>query len=210
MTSLSRFLEQVARTPSAGDPSPGPLLYGLVRLLRPDTILEIGAWKGHSTLWLARGCHENGVGRIYSLDNWSLAGGSPDAFMETLTDAGLDRYVVPVNGDSLELPWPPVIDLAFLDGNHGLPYVQRELERCVERKVQTIVLHDTTSWWGPRDLLVQVRCHDAGRHYDIAEFSIGDGMTVLQRHSNKGPVHFSEAAYPQGFIHETTHTEGTR
>jgi hypothetical protein len=199
--SLNRFLDVVGKTTSAGEPSPGPLLYGLARMLRPDTIIEVGSWRGHSTLWLARACHENGVGRVYALDNWSLAGGSPQSLIDTLADAGIERYVVPVNGDSLAIDWPPVVNLAFLDGNHGRLYVESEFQRCVQQTVQTIVLHDTTSWWGPRGLLDELRTDGGLRDcYDIAEFPVGDGLTVLQAKAAKPTPRFTEAAYPLGYI----------
>jgi predicted O-methyltransferase YrrM len=49
-------------------PSEGALLYGLVRGLRPATIIETGTASGVSTTYLLAALHRNGAGRLVSID----------------------------------------------------------------------------------------------------------------------------------------------
>jgi predicted O-methyltransferase YrrM len=49
-------------------PSEGALLYGLVRGLRPATIIETGTASGVSTTYLLAALHRNGEGRLVSID----------------------------------------------------------------------------------------------------------------------------------------------
>ncbi len=196
-----QFARTIGQVQGAGTPNgtPGPLLYGLVRQTQPDTIVEIGAWQGHSTLWMAQACKENQCGRVYAYDNWSLTGGSPDALREAASCAGVHPQIVLVDGDSLERAWPPVVDFCFIDGNHNRAYPEAEFLRAVAAGAKTIVLHDTTSWWGPRDLLEALRATHS-QAWDVLELSVADGVTVFQRRQPKSAVSFAEVNYPEGFI----------
>lgn len=197
------FQETIGRVVSAGTPSPGMLLYGLVRYLRPDTIVEVGAWQGHSTLHLAEACKDNDrIGRVYAIDNWSLVGGSADTIRAALHLAQLDHYVTLIEGDSLQVEWPKVIDFAFIDGNHSFEYCQREVQIAIGRSAQTIVVHDTTNWWGPSDWLALARESSASwAGWDVMEFAHGDGLVILHRRNMKKPEpQFTRAAYPNGYI----------
>lgn len=177
------------------------LLYGLVRYLKPDTILEVGAWQGHSTLHMAEACKDNGgIGHVYAVDNWSLAGGSEQAIKDALHLAQVDAYVTLLHGDSLAVEWPKVIDFAFIDGNHNRDYPEAEIARAVERGCKTLIVHDTTNWWGPRDWLADFRQHGNPDTWDVLELPGGDGLTILQRRTAKPDPQFTEAQYPQGFI----------
>jgi hypothetical protein len=53
---------------------------------------------------------------------------------------------------------------------------------------------------------VAIRSYEAGRGYDVAEFPCGDGVTILQRQTDKGPVHFSQSAYSKGYIEPVSQT----
>lgn len=195
------FQDTIGRVVSAGTPSPGMLLYGLVRYLRPDTIVEVGAWQGHSTLHLAEACKDNDrIGRVYAIDNWSLVGGSADTIRTALHLAQLDHYVTLIEGDSLQVEWPKVVDFAFIDGNHNKAYPTAEIAKAMERGAKTIIVHDTTNWWGPRAWLDDFRSSDARTAWDVCEFSHQDGITLLQRRVAKPEAQFAEAQYPQGFI----------
>lgn len=186
---------------SAGTPPPGEWLLGLVRYLRPDTIVEVGAWQGYSTLHLAKGCRENDrIGRVYAIDNWSLAGGSADIIRRALHIARLEHYATLIEGDSLQVEWPKIVDFAFIDGNHSFDYCRREVEIAISRSAKTIVVHDTTNWWGPRKWLACFRASDAAAAWDITEFPHGDGAALLQRRVAKPEPQFTEAQYPRGFI----------
>jgi predicted O-methyltransferase YrrM len=183
------------------------LLYGLVRQLRPDTIVEIGAWQGHSTLWMAQACRDNKVGHVYAIDNWTLAGASRQALDENLLAAALDNYATLVEGDSLQVPWPPSVDFAFIDGCHDYAHPQGEFEKAVQLGARTVVVHDTATWWGPRRWLETWRMLQAPSSklasWELLELPARgdeDGLAIWQRKEDSGVVRFTEDAYPGGHI----------
>jgi predicted O-methyltransferase YrrM len=59
---------QFAPGPGSVDPLEGALLYGLVRALRPATVIETGTASGISTTYLLAALHRNGAGRLASID----------------------------------------------------------------------------------------------------------------------------------------------
>ena len=92
------------------------LLAALVRVTKPDNVLETGAWEGYGTLALARACEANGFGRVYSLEcdeKWaSIAAGR-------LALESLSHRATVVQRDSLAyLAEPgPVFQMAFFDSH---------------------------------------------------------------------------------------------
>lgn len=59
---------QFAPGPGSVDPLEGALLYGLVRALRPATVVETGTASGISTTYLLAALQRNGAGRLISID----------------------------------------------------------------------------------------------------------------------------------------------
>lgn len=60
--------EFIASSPSDMRPVERLLLYSMVRGLRPQRVLEIGAFKGGSAMIVARALHENGRGQAVGID----------------------------------------------------------------------------------------------------------------------------------------------
>jgi predicted O-methyltransferase YrrM len=98
----------------------GKLLYAMVRLLRPDHILEIGTYKGGGTIHLAEAVKKNGapekMGVVLSVDIWEGSGlAIPDELMGWVEvvhqniDFWLDEYSLP----------EPFFDFIFEDGPHS-------------------------------------------------------------------------------------------
>ena len=59
---------QFAPGPGSVDPLEGALLYGLVRALRPATVVETGTASGISTTYVLAALHRNRTGRLISID----------------------------------------------------------------------------------------------------------------------------------------------
>jgi predicted O-methyltransferase YrrM len=99
------------------------LLYLLVCLSRPSAILEVGTSIGYSTLWLALGVAENGMGQIQtieaSLPRQSVA-------LDHFARAGITTEIQSLRGDALiqmaSLP-DEAYDLVFLDARKD-QYIQ--------------------------------------------------------------------------------------
>lgn len=118
----------------------GKLLYALVRLLKPQHILEIGTYRGGSVNHLAAAVIKNGGGHIVTVDIWQRGG-----------EAILDEYqdivaVVHENSDFfLERFAAPAFDFIFEDGphsEHSVHNIYQSLPRVLEDG-SFILSHDT-------------------------------------------------------------------
>jgi MMP 1-O-methyltransferase len=89
----------------------GSMLYYLARERLPaPTIVELGSWKGRSTVWLAAAAADRGDTRVFAVDCWDgrgwpgyaplLAGYRPgqlyDEFLQNLARAGVREIVTPL------------------------------------------------------------------------------------------------------------------
>ncbi len=101
-----RRARQVARTT-------GQFLFALVAPQADCEVLEIGASRGYSTIWLAAGVRHLG-GRVLSLEHDPA---KLEAWRRNIADAGLDQWADLVPGDAFETlsAIDDVFDIVFLD-----------------------------------------------------------------------------------------------
>jgi predicted O-methyltransferase YrrM len=69
----------------------GALLYGLVRALRPDVVVETGTANGFSTSYLLAGLNENRAGRLISID-LPFEGGAGGTLQPLVSGTSIDLY----------------------------------------------------------------------------------------------------------------------
>lgn len=111
---LARIEAEEVRPPAVPvKPETGRLLFSLVASQTHCEVLEVGAGRGFSTLWLAAGVRHLG-GRVVSLER------DPDVVADwrrNVTDAGLEEWAELIEGDALEIleRAEDVFDLVFLD-----------------------------------------------------------------------------------------------
>lgn len=105
--------------PLAISPSEGEVLYFLVRLLRPQCVVEFGSSHGISTIYLAAALDHNGAGRLVTTE---IRAAKAEAARKNLTRAGLIGAVDLRLGDAREslAEIEGLVDLAFLDGRNDL------------------------------------------------------------------------------------------
>jgi caffeoyl-CoA O-methyltransferase len=110
-------LEAEERRPPAMPvrPTTGRLLFSLVAPQADCEVLEVGAGRGHSTIWFAAGVRYLG-GRVVSLER------DPEVaedWRRNITDAGLEEWVELVEGDALETlaGVEDIFDVIFLDAS---------------------------------------------------------------------------------------------
>jgi predicted O-methyltransferase YrrM len=160
-----------ATHPGSIDTETGRFLHALVRLVRPELVVEVGTHHGVSTLWLARGIEDNGTGRLISLD---LFTDPPiEKVQETIEHAGLAGRVQLVRGPSTTTGAEACrgagrpIDLLFIDGEHRVQGCAADFETlgAMVRTGGFVVLHDIypelCGWDGPRyvlNFLAESRC----------------------------------------------------
>jgi predicted O-methyltransferase YrrM len=136
----------------------GEALYELARACRGDgVIVEIGSWKGKSTVCLGLGSRAGKSIPIYAVD--------PHAdyrfgdFKTNLERAGIADLVRPVASLSQEAAdgFDEPIELLFVDGSHEYDLVLEDFEKWVPKVVDGgwIAFHDTTWTKGPRKVVGQ-------------------------------------------------------
>jgi predicted O-methyltransferase YrrM len=94
-------------------PTTGRFLFSLVAPQTDCEVLELGASRGYSTVWLAAGVRHFG-GRVLSLEHDPA---KAEAWRGNIAEAGLDEWADLVEGDAFEtLPAiDDVFDVVFLD-----------------------------------------------------------------------------------------------
>jgi predicted O-methyltransferase YrrM len=116
-------------------------LYETVRSLPSGTVIvvEIGSWKGRSTIALALAVKRRGSGRVYAIDPHTgekdRTGTGPiqtlDDFRANIARAGVASVVELLITTSLEARpnfTDHTVDFLFVDGSHQYPDVRRDIE----------------------------------------------------------------------------------
>ena len=157
---MSEFTQKVkpliADVPGWLTDEEGAALYELAK--RCDgrgVIVEIGSWKGKSTICLALGSRAGNNVRIYAID--------PHAdyrfgdFKQNVERAGIADLVTPIA--SLSQPaadeFADPIELLFVDGSHEEELVREDFDKWVPKVVDGgwVAFHDTTWTRGPRHVV---------------------------------------------------------
>jgi hypothetical protein len=149
------------------------LLYMIVRLHQPRTILETGVANGHTTFFLLRAISANGMGHLHSVDISTdvgalIQGDDVGAWTLHVLDAGRPRK----HFDRIASQVGPV-DLFLHDSDHSYPWQRWELETtfrcrskhwlwacddadasfafldfCSAHEIQPVMLMDTRKFFG--------------------------------------------------------------
>lgn len=159
----------------------GEALYDLARACTgKGVIVEIGSWKGKSTVCLGLGSREGASVPVYAVD--------PHAdyrfgdFRNNVERAGIAELVRPVA--SLSQPaageFDEPIELLFVDGAHEYDLVLEDFEKWVPKVVDGgwVAFHDTTWTAGPRKVVGQ-SIYRSQRFKDV-QFVIGS-LTVARK-----------------------------
>ena len=168
-TRLEAIERQVAAIGGWLTPKEGRLLYQLARRCTGcGVIVEIGSWKGKSTIWLANGARDGGGSTVFAIDphtavsdNLATQSAVPtlEEFTGNIRAAGVDDLVVAMVTTSAEAArgFDRPVELIFIDGAHDYESVALDLELWFPKVVDggTIAFHDTTAWEGPRRLVAE-------------------------------------------------------
>ena len=134
----------------------GEALYELARSCRGDgVIVEIGSWKGKSTVCLGLGSQAGRSVPIYAID--------PHAdyrfgdFKTNVERAGITDLVHPIASlsQAAAAAFDQPIELLFVDGSHEYDLVLEDFEKWVPKVVEGgwVAFHDTTWTKGPRKVV---------------------------------------------------------
>jgi predicted O-methyltransferase YrrM len=155
-------------------------------------IVEIGSWKGRSTIWLASAARLTGR-CVYAIDPHTRSNEDPLAntlaeFRANLERAGVSDAVRPLittSAEAVAILEDPV-ELLFIDGDHSYDAVERDVELWLPRLIEggVVLFHDvtTTAYSGPRRVFRRHVCLDS--HFDSIR-RVGS-MTVARKTARRG------------------------
>jgi MMP 1-O-methyltransferase len=176
----------------------GEALYDLARACTgKGVIVEIGSWKGKSTICLGLGSRAGASLPVYAVD--------PHAdyrfgdFRTNVERAGIADLVRPIASlsqpaaDQFEEP----IELLFVDGSHEYELVLEDFEKWVPKVVEGgwVAFHDTTWTAGPRKVVGPAIYRS--RRFKDAKFVVGS-TTVARKVAQNSLVDRARNRYVLG------------
>lgn len=149
----------------------GRLLYTLAKNCPSNNVIvEIGSWKGKSTIWLGKGSQAGHNVKVYAIDPhvgseehakdgkevWTF-----DEFKKNIEGAQVDDVIVPIVKTSKDAVTDIVepVGLVFIDGAHDYESVKLDFELWSPKIVDggIVVFHDT-DWPGVRKVVKDLVC----------------------------------------------------
>jgi predicted O-methyltransferase YrrM len=160
-------------------PTTGQFVFALVAPQVDCEVLEIGASRGYSTLWLAAGVRSLG-GRVLSLENDPA---KAKAWRANIAEAGLDEWAELIEGDAKQTvpEIDDVFDIVFLDAEKE-DYEQ--LFQAARPKLEPgalVVADNVLSHQDTLDTYVQARQSDATVESVTVPLDRGLELTVILR-----------------------------
>jgi predicted O-methyltransferase YrrM len=137
-------------------------------------IVEIGSWKGRSTVWLARGARLAGR-TVHAVDPHLNSREDPgastlEAFRANIARAGIApevRTLVMTSAEAERVVQGPV-ELLFIDGDHSVDGARSDADLWLPRVMRggTVMFHDvaTSGYSGPRRIFQRRICWNAEFH----------------------------------------------
>lgn len=136
-------------------------LYSLIKMRKPQTVVELGTGLGSIALWAGLALEENGAGQIYTVDNgaeWNhLKQAKPQMgpmfreqyleYVNNLIDKfELTQYIKFIHRDISTIGLPDKIDIVFSDFSHGPIDILNLLSELLPKMSETsIIMFDSAS-----------------------------------------------------------------
>lgn len=176
------------------------ILHGLIRAMKPQVVVEVGAYRGFGACWMARALQLNNTGKLYCIDNWSLHEhveqyGDPRAhFLGNLEACGVREWVELIDGDSSEVEWPVRVDFCYVDGWHSYDQCWEDIQMAMDRGADVIAVDDVISCVGPRMAADRIRRFYKSHYceWDFVDIHSDNGLFLMFRKKDKTPATFSQ------------------
>jgi MMP 1-O-methyltransferase len=181
MSDFAPVKELIKDVPGWLSDEEGEALYELARgCSGKGVIVEIGSWKGKSTICLGLGSRAGNGVRIFAVD--PHADYRHGDFKDNIERAGIADLVTPVKGLSQAVvdEFHEPIELLFVDGSHEEDDVREDFDKWVPKVVEggIVAFHDTTWHAGVRRVVAE-RIYASRRFKDV-RFVIGS-TTVARK-----------------------------
>jgi MMP 1-O-methyltransferase len=145
----------------------GELLYNLAKKCKGNgVIVEIGSWKGKSTIYLGQGSKSGNKVKIFAVDPhtgssehqkenkklWTF-----EEFKRNVENAGVSDIIKPIISTSEESARAFIepIEFIFIDGAHEYELVKLDFKLWFPKVINggTMAFHDTIGWSGPNKVV---------------------------------------------------------
>jgi predicted O-methyltransferase YrrM len=181
MSEFAPVKELIKDVPGWLSDEEGEALYELARQCTGrGVIVEIGSWKGKSTICLGLGSRAGKGVRIFAID--PHADYRHGEFKDNIERAGIADLVTPLKGLSQAVAggFAEPIELLFVDGSHEEDDVREDFEKWVPKVVEggIVAFHDTT-WHGGVRKVVAEKIYGSRQFKDV-RFVIGS-TTVARK-----------------------------
>lgn len=136
----------------------GILLYSLAkRVKKENVIVEIGSWKGKSTICLGGGTKSGNQVIVYAIDPHTGSFehrmfrevDTFEEFRENVKNAGVDQYIKPIRKTSEDASrfFQKPVEFIFIDGAHGFKSVRLDFQLWFPKVINKgiVAFHDS---WG--------------------------------------------------------------
>jgi MMP 1-O-methyltransferase len=173
----------------------GEALYELARgCTARGAIVEIGSWKGKSTICLGLGSRAGNGVRIFAIDpHTDYRFGD---FTRNIERAGIADLVTPIAALSQPAAddFHEAIELLFVDGSHEESLVREDFDKWVPKVLEGgwVAFHDTTWTAGPRRVVGE-RVYRSRGFADV-RFVVGS-LTVARKVPANSPADRIHARY---------------
>jgi len=169
----------------------GELLYNLARnCTGRGVIIEIGSWKGKSTVWLGQGSERGKQVKIYAVDPhtgssehramygevWTF-----EEFKKNIQKAQVDHLVVPLVKTSQEAArgFNQPVELIFIDGAHEYDFVKLDFDLWFPKLIEGgfIAFHDSILGPGVKKVVKE----KVFKSKDFRKIGLADYITYAQK-----------------------------
>ncbi len=153
-------------------------------------IVEIGSWKGKSTIWLGWGSKNGNNVKIYAIDPHTGSSEHQkegekietfEEFKKNIKNAKLDDIVIPLVKTSEEAAknFNKPVEFIFIDGAHEYEFVKLDFDLWFPKVVNggIMAFHDTINWEGPKKVVAD--CVYKSKHFKNINFV--DSITFAQK-----------------------------
>jgi len=147
----------------------GELLFNFAKnCIGKGVIVEIGSWKGKSTMWLGNGSKSGNKIKIYAIDPHT---GFPqikkmygevytfEEFKKNIKNANISDIVIPIKKTSKETAenFNEPVELIFIDGIHEYELIKLDFEAWFPKVIDRGIMafHDTVLLSGPRKVMAK-------------------------------------------------------